>query len=42
MTLNCKKKLSYFQSSRTDTERGVKLFTGMFQKADRQGGGLNS
>ena len=26
----CKKKLSYFQSCRTDIERGVKLFTGMF------------
>ena len=40
MTLNHEKKL-YFQSGRTNIQRGVKLFTGMFQKADKQGGRLN-
>ena len=40
MTLNRKKKLSYFQSCRADF-KGVKLFTWMFQIADRYGGRLN-
>ena len=35
MTLNRMKKLSYFQSCRTDIQRGVKLFTEMFEKVDR-------
>ena len=35
MTLNHKKKLSYFQSYRTDIQRGVKLSPGIIQKADR-------
>ena len=32
MALNCEKKLSCFQSCRTDVQRRVKLFKGRFRK----------
>ena len=32
MTLNHEKKLSHFQSCRSDIQVGAKLFTGMFRK----------
>ena len=38
MTLSREKNLSYFLGFRTDIQRGVKLFTGAFEKADRKGG----